>query len=214
MLRSDRRAGFTLLEVLAALAITAGFVATVLPYATRLATRWWVGETVVETADGWMQALARMSDDISAAIPYNLAQDGKPVIAFRSGPDFVLFLRPPLGPPRGTAFEMVSYRLRPTAGGMALIRQSGDADPRQFQRDPAGFGTATTLLEGPFRLRFAAIADDGGRKAAWTPGEAMPAAVELRMASEAGTAAPLLPARMAIAARPAPSGDRASEPNL
>ena len=73
---SDRRAGFTLIEVLAALVITSAFVAVVLPYAGRLATHWWVGETTVEAADGWMQAVSRLGEVLCQGLPYGFCAEG------------------------------------------------------------------------------------------------------------------------------------------
>ena len=67
--RGGARAGFTFIEVLAALVVTGAVVAAVLPYAARLASHWWVGEQSVEAADGWMQAAARMGDDL-AQLPF------------------------------------------------------------------------------------------------------------------------------------------------
>ncbi len=69
--------------MLAALAVTGAFVAVVLPYAARLATHWWVGEATVEAADGWMQAVSRMGDDVAQAVPYGLG--GRPEAAASRG---------------------------------------------------------------------------------------------------------------------------------
>lgn len=202
MRRADPRAGFTLVEVLAALVVTGAFVAVVLPYASRLATHWWVGEATVEAADGWMQALARMGDDLAQAVPYGVGADGGSEAAFRAGPDSIAFVRPALGDAGG--LEAVSYEIRPSPGGAALVRRSRRFDPEAFGRDVGG--TAATLLDGPFRLRLVEVAPDGTRRRDWAAADGMPAAVELS-AEAAGertgprAAVPVAPVLMPIAAR-------------
>lgn len=189
-------AGFTLIEVLAALAVTAAVVAVVLPYAARLATHWWVGEASVEGADGWMQAVARMADDLEQAVPYGVGP-GDPQPAFRAGPDAIAFVRPALG--SGVGLETVSYEIRASAAGSALVRRSRRFDPDDFSRDLGG--SAATLLDGPFRLRMVEVDRDGARRRGWAPSDGMPAAVELSAAATGAAPVPAVPVAMPIAAR-------------
>lgn len=193
----DPRAGFTLIEVLAALVVTGLLVAVVLPYAGRLATHWWVGEATVEAADGWMQAVNRMGDDLAQALPYGIVNEDTPAAAFEVGPDSVAFVRPALGGAEG--LDAVTYEIRPSAGGSALVRRSRPFDPVTFGRDVGG-GTAT-LLDGPYRFRLVVVAADGTRRRDWKPGDGMPAAVELSTTATGRAPVPAAPVLMAIAAR-------------
>lgn len=201
MRRGDRRpsrgprAGFTLIEVLAALVVTGALVAVVLPYAARLATHWWVGETAVEAADGWMQAVGRMGDDLSQAVPYGLGPSSAP--AFLAGPDTVSFVRPALG--GGAGLETVVYAVRSSSAGSALVRTSRAFDPDTFGR-VAG-GTPATLIDGPFRLRLVEVARDGARRRNWSAADGMPAAVELSVTAPGRVPIPVAPVLMPIAAR-------------
>ena len=198
MRRTDPRAGFTLIEVLAALVVTGAFVAAVLPYATRLATHWWVGEATVEAADGWMQAVNRMGDDVAQALPYGLGgSDGGAEAAFRAGPDGIAFVRPTLGD--GVGLEAVSYEVRPSPAGNALVRRSRRFDPMAFGRDVGG--ASATLLDGPFRFRIVEVAADGTRRRDWAPADGMPAAVELSAAATGRAPVPAAPVLMPIPAR-------------
>lgn len=176
---ADPRAGFTLIEVLAALAVTSALVAVVLPYAGRLATHWWVGEATVEGADGWMQAVSRLGDDLAQALPYGVGGDDRPDPAFQAGPESIAFVRPALGGAGG--LDAVTYEIRPSAAGSALVRRSRAFDPSTFGRDVGG--TSATLLDGPFRLRLVEVARDGTRRRAWSPADGMPSAVELSAAA-------------------------------
>lgn len=196
----DRRAGFTLIEVLAALAITGALVSVALPYAARLATRWWVGERSVEVADGWMQALARLEDDLSQAMPLSLSRGAKSLVAFRSGPDFIEFVRPALGRGSATDLDTVLLDVRSTSRGMALMRRSGHFSADTFFAAPPSLGAPTTLIEGPFRLRFAVI--DGHRtpQSKWEGDVEMPSAVQLSVVGAAGDAMPPGPILLPIVA--------------
>ncbi len=202
MPRRDSRAGFTLIEVLAALVVTTAFVAVVLPYAGRLATHWWVGETTVENADAWMQAIARMSDDLAQAVPLSLDRDGKSVLAFSADDDTVSFLRRALGHPDGSGeLEAVSYDIRPSPSGSSLVRRSRRFDPQRFGRDGAEKGVVAILIAGPFRFRLVTIGADGARQRVWAPAEQMPIAVELSAVSTGREPVPAAPVYMPIVAR-------------
>lgn len=196
----DPRAGFTLIEVLAALVITTAFVAVVLPYAGRLATHWWVGETTVEAADGWMQAIARMSDDFAEAVPLEVGQGEPRMLAFRGGADVIRFVRPALGGSGGRDLEVVSYAVQSTAAGQALVRQSRRLDPGGFDADPAGSATVT-LIEGPFRFRLVTLDRDGTRRRGWDAPDRMPTAVELSVAATGRQPVPAAPISMPVVAR-------------
>lgn len=196
----DPRAGFTLIEVLAALVITTAFVAVVLPYAGRLATHWWVGETTVEAADGWMQAIARMSDDLAEAVPLEVGQGEPRMLAFRGGADVIRFVRPALGGNGSRDLEVVSYAVRSTAAGQALVRQSRRLDAGGFDADPAGSATVA-LIEGPFRFRLVTLDRDGTRRRGWDAPDRMPTAVELSVAATGRQPVPAAPISMPVVAR-------------
>ena len=192
----EARAGFTLVEVLAALVVTAGFVAVVLPFAGRLATRWWVGEARVEAADGWMQGVARLSDDLSQAVPIMVRQGDKAVASFDAGPDFVQFVRPALGS-AALGLETVRFEVRSSAAGSALVRRAARFRPG----DPSAPGSPTTILEGPYRFRFRAYGEDLVPRATWDDEAEMPAGVELTVVARGGATAPPGPVLLPIVAR-------------
>ena len=165
-----------MLEVLAALVVTAAFVAVVLPFAGRLVQRWWTGEATIEAADAWMQAIARLSDDLEQAVPVSVSDGAARVLCFRAGPKGVRFVRPSLGVAAATDLEVVSLTIESKASGDMLVRRA-----RPFSTDclGEGQGAASTILEGPFRLRFASVAEGGHRQDNWTEGKGMPIRVEL-----------------------------------
>ncbi|MGI3899971.1 MAG: PulJ/GspJ family protein [Janthinobacterium lividum] len=200
--KTASQAGFTLIEVLAALVVTGAFVVVALPYAGRLATHWWTGEAAVEEADGWIQAMSRMGDDLSQSVAYDLGTGSRPSLAFRADPDDVSFVRSSLG--EMGQLEAVTYEVRRSKAGMALIRRSRRFDAAVFGRDDGG--TSATLLDGPYRLRLVEVSADGSRRREWEPSPDMPAGVEVSAAAmrdgRAGSVAmPTVPFFLPIATR-------------
>ena len=189
---SDRRAGFLLLEVLAALVVTIAFVGVVLPFAGRIVTHWWSGQTAVEGADAWMQAVARLGDDLAEAEPLSIP--GADGLAFRAGPRRVVFVRPKLGDP-AAGLETVTEAIVTTAAGEALTRRAAPFDPDTFASEPRE-GGATTLIEGAFRLRFASVGADGVPRDSWGDAKALPLRLEL-IATTAKNA-PLFPGAIVL----------------
>ncbi len=204
---ADPRAGFTFIEVLAALVVTVLIVTTVLPFATRLATRWWLGASAVAGADAVMQAAARLSGDLAQAVPYALPGGGDAsVLAFRADAASLTFVCPALGKPAGSGLETVRYEIRARADGAALVRRSRAFVADDFASGTVGDAATTTLIEGPYRFRFAIVAEDGSRQASWSPTNHMPARVDLSVARAGRGAAarvpvPLAPIPVAIASR-------------
>ena len=197
MRRNDRRAGFTLVEVLAALVVTAAFAAVVLPFAGRLASRWWVGETRVEAADGWMQAVARLGDDLAQAVPI-VEQRGDAVAAiFTVGPDVLQFVRPALASSSRLRLETVRFDVRPSDRGHALMRRTSGFRPGS---EP-DFGAPSILLDGPLQLRFRAFADDHVPRATWADERNLPAGVELRAVSPTPGASLSVPVLLGVVAK-------------
>jgi general secretion pathway protein J len=209
---TDRRSGFTFIEVLAALALTAAFVAVVLPFAGRLVERWWSGEQSVETADAWMQATARLSADLAEAIPLSVAPDRPPRLMFRMARRSVVLVRPTLAAGAANPFEIAAYVIEPSPQGDALVLYAAPFDPDLIDADPSAFGTATAILAGPFRLAFAAVGADLGRSDEWSNPRELPLRLEVLVTPIGKTPVPaaaiVLPiaARMSLAGASAPAG--------
>lgn len=177
---TDGRAGFSFVEMLAALAITAALVAVVLPFAGRLVERWSSGEQAVQDADAWMQATARLAADLSEAMPlHERTTDRAPRVMFRMDRRSVVLVRPALAQSAGP-LEFTAYVIEPNqVGGDALVRYSAPFEQGRFDTDLRGFGNATTLLSGPFQFAFRAVNKELVRSEDWSdPGE-LPLSLEL-----------------------------------
>lgn len=176
--RTDRQAGFTLFEVLVTLAITALFVATVLPFASRLVARWSGGERVVQEADAWMRMSIRLSADLAETVPLAMPVTGQQRMFFRAGRRGVVFVRPARTEGAG-ALQIVAYMIQSGPAGDTLVAYTTSYSPGLIDVDPQAFGTATAVLAGPFRLAFTVVGADGVRVEEWRNIKELPPRIEL-----------------------------------
>jgi general secretion pathway protein J len=158
--RFGPRAGFSFIEVLAALAITAGIAATVLPYLGRLIANWSRGEAVITAQDQWMQAMLRLSEDFGEALPLTLNNGENragdpPRLAFSASPRTIVFVRPALTDKGGNQLETVRLSIESNARGDALLRGTSDFTPESFAANADM--AETVILSGRFRLSFGVV---------------------------------------------------------
>jgi hypothetical protein len=171
------RAGFGLIDMLAALAVTAALATALLPFAASILSRWTRAPDIAEKGDHFLQAAARLQDDFLQALPLTDA-DGAPLL--RAGALCVEFVRPALDP-RRAGLERVRYAIKRGAGGDLLTRTS--ALLHIGENFDAPWPAAEPLLEGPWRLQFAAP-----RREDHAPGLILPAQAQLLLARPDGGA--------------------------
>lgn len=172
------RAGFSLIEVLVALAITVLLVVTFAPFASQLVLTWGRGARTAEFIEMLTRADDRMERDLLSAVPMTLTRGDTTAMVFRGAPGSVVFATAtPFGPGRG-GIELVSFGVEKDGqSGMALVRRR--APLRDATQSPSGFRDPVTLLSGPYEFRFEYVAADGTRVKEWQNRLDMPARVEL-----------------------------------
>ncbi|MBT9289626.1 PulJ/GspJ family protein [Prosthecodimorpha staleyi] len=172
------RAGFSLVEVLAAVVLTVGLIVAAMPFLTGVLGRWMTGQRSLEDADLWMRASLRLSEDTARAIPLVTGDPKSPTVAYRGDDRQIRFVRPSLSSNAASRFETVTITLERTDDGEAVIRRTSPWTPAGFDA-PGGGGTATTILSGPYRFRFVQVSGSGDRSADWSNPQEMPRLVEL-----------------------------------
>lgn len=198
-IRPDPRAGFTLIEVLAALFVTGLFVVTALPFLTRVVGSAWKGEANMMTADEWMQASARMAADFGEAIPLSMRKGSKPRLAFRARPDRVEFVRRSLTEDRAR-LQIVTIRIEEDSEGESLVRSALTYSEDAFDAsDSDAHSQEIALLKTPCHLRFKTDVDQGSG----TSPDKLPVKVELDV--DGCPALPDIPFVFPIVARTSPS---------
>jgi prepilin-type N-terminal cleavage/methylation domain-containing protein len=168
--------GFSLIEVLAALAVTALVIATVLPYFGLLLSRWSTGERSVQMQDQWMQSTMRLSEDLAEAVPLALGPAEQPALAFRLAPFSISFVRPGLGEIGKNLLQTVSFKIERSPQGDSLYRTASDFSPDSF---PEHGGSATSLLSGRYHLSFSTFDREGQKVETWPDGPELPVRILL-----------------------------------
>ncbi len=183
------RAGFSLLEVLVAMAITVLLVVTFAPFASQLILTWGRGARTAELVDMLTRGNDRLARDLLAVVPMTLTRGDQTTMIFRGGPGYLMFATATgFGPGRG-GIELVSVGIEADgAAGQAIVRRR--APLRDAAPTATGFKDPVTLLTGPYQYRFDYVAADGTKVGEWQDRLDMPARVELTILTPTG---PLLP---------------------
>lgn len=186
---TSRRAGFSLLEVLVALAMTVLLVVTFAPFASQLILTWGRGARTAELVDMLTRGNDRVTRDFLSIVPMTLTRGEQTTMLFRGSPGYVVFATATgFGPGRG-GIELVSFGIEADgAAGQAIVRRR--APLRDAASTASGFRDPVTLLTGPYQYRFDYVAADGTKLAEWQNRRDMPARVELTILTPTG---PLLP---------------------
>ncbi|MFG1479814.1 prepilin-type N-terminal cleavage/methylation domain-containing protein [Xanthobacter sp. V4C-4] len=178
MRRGLRRssAGFTLVEVLVALAL-AGLVVSALATLTRQwLPNWRRGFERVEAAERVGLALGRVAADLSVveAVPASLE---RPRPLFDGAPSSITFVRTALGPHAPPGLEIV--RLGPGADGAGLVRSAAPYAPRRSEEPLGVFGAPVRVLGAAYRLDFSYSGRDGLWLGSWSDLDELPRAVRV-----------------------------------
>ncbi|MBB4398895.1 prepilin-type N-terminal cleavage/methylation domain-containing protein [Bradyrhizobium sp. ERR14] len=153
----DDRAGFTLVEALAAL-VVAGLVISVLAtMASQWFPAWNRGINRVQRAEMLGLALRRIANDLSAAefVPSNREQ---PQPLFEGGELGVIFVSRAIGPNVGPGLDIVQIGETANGPDLALVRSRTPFTPLPVGvslSETLHFSDRVVLLTPPFRLSFA-----------------------------------------------------------
>jgi prepilin-type N-terminal cleavage/methylation domain-containing protein len=195
------RCGFALIEVLAAVALTAAFAAIVLPFCGRLIDRWWHGEAAIDNADAWMQVTARLTADLAQAIAMPAAKNRNAPLLFRATRDSIVFVAPPRNVSE-SKLQLVAYVIERTSSSSSIVNYATTFNPSLVDIDPRALGPATAAFTGSFDLAFAAVGSDGSRPVVWSDRKDLPRWIELTTRPLGRNTAPTAPIILPIAARP------------
>ena len=197
-----RSAGFTLVEVIAALVLTGALAVIVLPFMARTVERWVTGQRLVEDADLWMRVGARLTADLSAVVPLVIPAEGGPKLLFVANDHQIVFVRPAListdGPGR---LEVVRLTIEASPDGVSLVRRTAPFSSAIIDNDSHVEENATAILTGPYRLSFVLVALDGTRPSEWTSTKSLPRRIEMVASATATRPVPAAPIVLPITVR-------------
>jgi hypothetical protein len=173
--------GFTLLEALAGVAITAVIMTGLAAIVGQWLPNWRHGFTSLQNADLIGLSLDRIVEDVSSA-EYARLDGGQGAPLFRGEPQAVAFVRQEIGPGAAARLEIVRIGETSTASGDEVERSRTRFAPGAVE----AFRDATTLLRPPFRLAFAYAGPDGAWRATWSGQAKLPRAVRLTVLGDGG----------------------------
>jgi general secretion pathway protein J len=184
--RSDRRAGFTLLETLAALAIAAAALAIIGDFATRALRNWHRGDTAIAAMEMITRGIGRMQTDLAGALPISVPGGDGAAVLFKGDANGVVFAAATGFGTGNRAVELVSYSIFKDRDELALVRNRGPVtNPQPELRDPV------VLMKGRMQVRFSYRDRNGKTVPTWIEQRDLPTAVALEIFGEQGN--PILP---------------------
>jgi prepilin-type N-terminal cleavage/methylation domain-containing protein len=175
--RSDepgRNAGFSLIEVMAALVVTCLLMMALTPFVNQLLSTWARGSLISVIVDMTSRGIGQLRKDLRHAVPL-AARPG--VTAFRG--DELHFEFPAatgLGTGRG-GVEMIAISAEQLEGKKPAIvrRRSGHVSTESG----AEFKDPVVLFSGNFQYMFRYIAQDGTRQSTWSNRPDLPVRIEV-----------------------------------
>jgi general secretion pathway protein J len=177
--RRDAEAGFTLLEALASVAITASILAGLGAVAGQWMPNWRHGFLRLQNADLVGLSLDRIAEDVGSA-EYARLDGGQGAPLFRGEPDAVAFVRQAIGPGATPRLEIVRIGAAETKQGAEVERSHAVFAPGAV----GAFHDATTLMRPPFHLVFAYAGPEGQWRSNWSGEAKLPRAIRLSVLDE------------------------------
>jgi general secretion pathway protein J len=173
-------AGFSLIEAMAALALTAIIIMALSSVAGQWLPNWRRGFVELQRADLLGVGLERLVDDLSAA-EYVTPSAGAPAPLFEGDASSVVFVRSAIGPDAYPHLEIVRLAEIKEDRGLAMVRTRARFTPTA-PRAPAqaiAFGNPVTLIRAPFHISFAYAGPDRVWLPSWKGREQLPEAVRI-----------------------------------
>jgi general secretion pathway protein J len=184
--RSNPRAGFTLLETLAALAIAAAAFAVIVDFSMRTLRNWHRGDQAIAAMEMITRGVARLQTDLAVALPMSVPGGDGAAVLFKGDANSLVFAAATGFGTGNRGVEMISVSAFADGEDIALIRNRGPvANPQPELRDPV------VLMKGRMRVRFSYRDQNGKTEPTWIEQAELPAAVAIEIFGAQGN--PILP---------------------
>ncbi len=174
------RAGFSLVEAMAAVALTATIVMGLSSMTGQWLPNWRRGFVDLQHADLLGLGLERLVEDISAA-EYVTAWGGASTPLFEGDASEVIFVRSEIGPNSYPRLEVIRLAQINDDRGLALTRMRAPFTPMSpgASAQSFAFGDAVALVRAPFRVTFAYAGPDRVWVDSWKSQKRLPDAVRI-----------------------------------
>jgi general secretion pathway protein J len=174
------RAGFSLVEAMAAVALTASIVMGLSSMTGQWLPNWRRGFVDLEHADLMGLGVERLVEDISAA-EYVTPWGNAPTPLFEGDASEVVFVRSATGPNSYPHLEVIRLAEINDDRGLALTRMRVPFTPMSpgASQQSFAFGDAVALVRAPFRVTFAYAGPDRVWVDSWKSQKRLPDAVRI-----------------------------------
>ncbi len=181
-------AGFSLIEALAALALTATIILSLSSVAGQWIPNWSRGFLALQRTDLLGVGLERLVQDVSAAEFVTPSSDAKGPL-FEGDESSVVFVRSAIGPDAYPHLEVVRITESKDDRGLAIVRTRAPftpAAPRGRRRRDFAFKDPVVLIREPFRISLAYAGPDRVWAPTWKGQEKLPEAVRITVRDAVG----------------------------
>jgi len=182
-----RVAGFSLIEAMAALALTATIVMALAAVTGQWLPNWRRGFVDLQRADLLGVGLERIVEDVSAA-EYVTPRSDAPNPLFEGDSSTVIFVRSAIGPNSYPHLEVVRLGQTEDDRGLALTRTRAPFAPAApgTSAQSFAFGDGVALVRAPFRVSFAYGGPDRVWVDSWKNKQRLPDAVRITVRDAGG----------------------------
>jgi general secretion pathway protein J len=173
-------AGFSLIEAMAALALTAIIILALSSVTGQWLPNWRRGFVNLQRADLLGVGLERVVDDLSAA-EYVTPSAGAPAPLFEGDGSSVVFVRSAIGPDAYPHLEIVRLAEIKEDRGLAMVRTRARFAPTASgaPAQAIAFGDSVTLIRAPFHISFAYAGPDRLWLPSWKGQKQLPEVVRI-----------------------------------
>ena len=181
---SDSRvAGFSLIEAMATLALTATIILALSSVAGQWLPNWRRGFVNLQRADLLGVGLEQLVDDLSAAEYVTRSGEARGPL-FEGDASSVIFVRSAIGPDAYPHLETVRLAEIKEDRGLTMVRTRARFAPTAPRptgpaAEPIAFGDPVTLIRAPFHITFAYAGPDRVWLPSWKGREQLPEAVRI-----------------------------------
>jgi general secretion pathway protein J len=208
-------AGFTLIEALAALALTGLVLSALATLTAQFMPNWNRGIDRIQQSELVGLAMQRISADLAAAEFVPAGHEDRPKPLFEGTPLSVSFVRTAIGPNVGIGLDVVRIGETTDRDHLVTVRSHTPFTPlRQggSLSEQLRFSDPVVLLRAPLRLSFAYAGPDKVFRDEWHDADRLPVAVRLTV-REAGSGHVLAVSTVAPVHVDAPAAKSGDEPD-
>ena len=179
--RSSARAGFTLIEMLAALAIAGAIFAVISEFTGRLLLNWNRSDSVISVMEMVTRGLGRLGTDLALALPMSPPGTDGSTTYFIGDSKHIIFVAATGFGLGDRGLELLDFSMVDNKDDFYLVRQRAPVtNPPTQMRDPV------VLLHGRMQVRFVYRDSAGKYLDAWTQRPDLPTAVGVQVIGASG----------------------------